>query len=240
MEHFANVSVKIQNLNPEVALHSMLMALKPGPFVDSLYRRPPNDIDDLRARAARYIQMEEHAEFRNKIRAKPGNGSNTSHKEKLKVSNETNLKRSCQEVANTDLISLPPLAHTSANVDKSKHFRYHRNFGQTTKECWTLRDKIEELVQAGHLGQYVQRSQANRGGHTRRGCGRGRGYHSCHDQAIGSKPNTRHADQPEPNLEPNQALLRGVINTIARGFAGGGANNLARKRHLRSVNHVQG
>ncbi|XP_020226973.1 uncharacterized protein LOC109808389 [Cajanus cajan] len=37
MEHFASISVKIRNLNPEVALHVMLMTLKPGPFVDSLY-----------------------------------------------------------------------------------------------------------------------------------------------------------------------------------------------------------
>nr|KYP54491.1 hypothetical protein KK1_000679 [Cajanus cajan] len=32
MERFAATSVKIRNLNPEVALHAMLMALKPGPF----------------------------------------------------------------------------------------------------------------------------------------------------------------------------------------------------------------
>ncbi|XP_020203216.1 uncharacterized protein LOC109788800 [Cajanus cajan] len=52
MERFASISVKIRNLNPEVALHAMLMALKSGPFVDSLCRRAPADMDELRARAA--------------------------------------------------------------------------------------------------------------------------------------------------------------------------------------------
>nr|KYP37224.1 hypothetical protein KK1_041595 [Cajanus cajan] len=47
MERFANVSIKIRNLNPEVALHSMLMALKPGPFVDSLCRHQPTSMDEL-------------------------------------------------------------------------------------------------------------------------------------------------------------------------------------------------
>ncbi|XP_020224232.1 uncharacterized protein LOC109806270 [Cajanus cajan] len=47
MECFASVSVKIWNLNLEVALHSMLMALKLGLFVDNLCRKPPNDMDDL-------------------------------------------------------------------------------------------------------------------------------------------------------------------------------------------------
>nr|KYP55415.1 hypothetical protein KK1_001627 [Cajanus cajan] len=32
MQRFVSISVKIQNLNPEVALHAMLMALKPGPL----------------------------------------------------------------------------------------------------------------------------------------------------------------------------------------------------------------
>nr|KYP44995.1 hypothetical protein KK1_033456 [Cajanus cajan] len=71
MERFAGISVKIRNLNPEAALHSMLMTLKPGPFVDSLCRRPPPNMDELRGRAAGYIQMEEHAEFRKAIREKP-------------------------------------------------------------------------------------------------------------------------------------------------------------------------
>ncbi|XP_020208722.1 uncharacterized protein LOC109793677 [Cajanus cajan] len=36
VERFSNIAIKIHNLNPVVALHAMLMALKPGPFVDSL------------------------------------------------------------------------------------------------------------------------------------------------------------------------------------------------------------
>ncbi|XP_020205260.1 uncharacterized protein LOC109790506 [Cajanus cajan] len=64
MERFAGISVKIQNLNPKVTLHAMLMALKSGPFVDSLCREAPRDMDELRARAAGYIQMEEHSAFR--------------------------------------------------------------------------------------------------------------------------------------------------------------------------------
>ncbi|XP_020216798.1 uncharacterized protein LOC109800425 [Cajanus cajan] len=51
MECFAATSVKIRNLNPEVALHAMFMTLKPGPFVDSLCREAPHDMDELRARA---------------------------------------------------------------------------------------------------------------------------------------------------------------------------------------------
>nr|KYP61830.1 hypothetical protein KK1_016341 [Cajanus cajan] len=45
MERFSNISVRIRNLNPEVALHAMLMALKPGLFVDSLCRDTPSSFN---------------------------------------------------------------------------------------------------------------------------------------------------------------------------------------------------
>nr|KYP32903.1 hypothetical protein KK1_046301 [Cajanus cajan] len=49
MERFSNISMNIRNLNLGVALHAMLMALRPGPFIDSLCREPPRDMDELRA-----------------------------------------------------------------------------------------------------------------------------------------------------------------------------------------------
>ncbi|RDX64893.1 hypothetical protein CR513_56497, partial [Mucuna pruriens] len=70
MGPFSNISVKIHNLNPEVALHSMFMALKVDPFFDSLCRDPPTTMDELRMRATSYIQMEEMAKFRDNVRAR--------------------------------------------------------------------------------------------------------------------------------------------------------------------------
>ncbi|XP_020204205.1 uncharacterized protein LOC109789618 [Cajanus cajan] len=184
MERFANVSIQIHNLNPEVALHSMLMALKPGPFIDSLCRRPPPDMDELRAHAAGYIQMEEHAEFREAIRGKMQGKQDQGHKDKLRNLSSNQFKRPrhdrggkydfytplnsprvyiLEEASNTELITLPPPGHSSNNVDRTKHCRYHWNYGHTTEECRSFRDRIEELVQGGHLSQYVQTSQSHRG-----------------------------------------------------------------------------
>ncbi|XP_020210703.1 uncharacterized protein LOC109795571 [Cajanus cajan] len=273
MEHFANVSIKIRNLNPEVALHSMLMALKPRPFVDSLCRHQPASMDELRARAAGYIQMEEQAEFCNTIRDGLTIKAESSNREKQKNHFDQRSKRPCQargprydfytplnaprvnileEANHADLISLPPPAYNSANADKSKHCRYHRNHGHTTEECWSLKDKIEELIQAGHLGQYIQRGQASHG----RGRGRGRysnryqgryqGHQGRSEQGNYQQAPTREENKPsannadpqhgdKPSAENN---LRGIINTIAGGFVGGGSSNSARKRHLRNVHNI--
>ncbi|XP_020202173.1 uncharacterized protein LOC109787969 [Cajanus cajan] len=195
MEHFANVSIKIRNLNPEVALHSMLMALKPGPFVDSLCRHQPASMDELRARAAGYIQIEEHVEFRNSVRDSFTTKGESSTRESSKAHIDQRSKRPRQsrgpryefytplnaprvnileEANHADLISLPPPAHNLVNADKSKHCRYHRNYRHATEECWSLKDRIEELIQAGQLGQYIQRGKASRGGFRGRGRGRGK------------------------------------------------------------------
>ncbi|XP_020234408.1 uncharacterized protein LOC109814404 [Cajanus cajan] len=163
MEHFANVSIQIRNLNPEVALHSMFITLKPDPFVDSLCQRPPTDMDKLRARAAGYIQMEEHAEFREQVCGKPQGKQDhvgQGHKDKLRAMNEAQLKRPRQnkggkydlytplnvpqvhileEASNTELITLPLPGHNPNHADKTKHFHYHRNYDHTIEECRTLK-----------------------------------------------------------------------------------------------------
>ncbi|XP_020208607.1 uncharacterized protein LOC109793552 [Cajanus cajan] len=212
MELFANVYIQICTLNPKVALHSMLMALKLGPFIDSLYRRPPTNMDELRARAAGYIQMEEHAEFCKQAKVRKYDLYTPLNGPRVHI---------LEEASNNDLITLPPPRHSPNHADKAKHCYYHKNYDHTTKECRMMRDQIEELVQGGHLGQFVQRSQSHKGGHhdLGRGRGRGRGSTFCTDQSLGSRQNMGNTEQPEAEQESGQAPLRGVINIIVGRFA---------------------
>ncbi|XP_020202094.1 uncharacterized protein LOC109787907 [Cajanus cajan] len=193
MERVADISVKIQNLNPKVALHAMLIALKPGPFVDSLCREAPRDmmklgeeidvsftcsmlrtVNDLVVKWSN-LNLKKRGRVRGKSQAKPDHG----HKDKMKVNNDSQFKKSArankggrydfytplsatrvhilEEASNNNLLTLPPPGHSPNNTDRTKHCRYHRNHGHTIEECRILRDRIEELVQAGHLEQYVQR-----------------------------------------------------------------------------------
>jgi len=48
MERFSKVTLNIQNLSPDVAMHHMFMALRPGPFSDSLCKKPVANLDMLR------------------------------------------------------------------------------------------------------------------------------------------------------------------------------------------------
>jgi len=50
-------------------MHHMLTTLRPGPFVDSFCMQPAASLDELRRRAAKFMQLEELREFRNQARA---------------------------------------------------------------------------------------------------------------------------------------------------------------------------
>lgn len=55
IDRFGQLVVQIRNLNLEVALHSMLLALQLGKFADSLCKKPLSNMDELRERAKGYI-----------------------------------------------------------------------------------------------------------------------------------------------------------------------------------------
>lgn len=53
-------------------------------------------------------------------------------------------------------LQLPPATSCKPGINKTKHCRYHRNYAHTTKDCWALKDWIEELIQAGYLTQFAR------------------------------------------------------------------------------------
>lgn len=67
MERYATISIRIRDLDHGVVLHSMITTLKPWIFANNLCRKQPKDLDELQARATRYIQMEELSTFRNQV-----------------------------------------------------------------------------------------------------------------------------------------------------------------------------
>jgi len=63
MDLFNQVILQIRNLNSEVALHHMVMALQSRPFADSLCKKPTLDMNEMRVRATKFMRLEELRDF---------------------------------------------------------------------------------------------------------------------------------------------------------------------------------
>ncbi|XP_014506291.1 uncharacterized protein LOC106766042 [Vigna radiata var. radiata] len=162
--------------------------------------------------------------------------------------------RILQEALSAHIMQTPLRRPTPPGTDLTKHCLYHQNSGHDTKECVTLRDKIEELVRAGRLQRYVKMS----------------GIDQYHDrQPIprpqipprqNVRPRSPHREGRDVNVrnhrpsredgrrerrsisrsrdEDRRRPLRGIINTISGGFAGGGSTSSARKRSIRALRSI--
>lgn len=132
-----------------------------------------------------------------------------------------------EEALRADLLTVTR-SPTPRGVDERKHYQYHQNMGHTTEDCITLKDKLESLVQAGHLRKFVQdcrRSAPSGGGRPpRRNSNQSEGNPLVADQ----RSRSRSRERP----------LRGVINTISGRFAGRGPSFATRKPHLRNLHSV--
>jgi len=81
VDRLSKVAMSIQNLSPDVAMHHMLTTLRPRPFADNLCMQPADSLDELKKRAAKYMELEEIREFRNQARAEASGDKNKEEKD---------------------------------------------------------------------------------------------------------------------------------------------------------------
>jgi len=179
LDRFNKACMNIRGLKQEVALHHLVSAIRPSRFTESLIKKPPQDMEDLRPRATKFMQIEEHIDYHQWFQVARSRvlKDQTPSKEREfetertvwttprsdrnrggripRFNNYTPLTvprgRALDEALQTELIPTLKRYQTPPNADTAKHCKYHRNFGHTTEGCQALKDKIEELIQAGHL-----------------------------------------------------------------------------------------
>ena len=61
--------MNIRGLKQEVALHHLVSAIRPSCFTESLIKKLPQDMEDLRTRATKFMQIEEHIDYHQRFKA---------------------------------------------------------------------------------------------------------------------------------------------------------------------------
>ena len=270
--------MSIRNLNPEIAMHHLVSAILLGRFTENLIKRPPYNMDELRTRATKFMQIEEHIDYHRKAHVE--NADRSKGTRPPTMSAERDRYRSnrgprfhsytplvvprgkvLDEALQIELIPALKQSQTPPNADTSKRCQYHRNYGHTTEGCQELKDKIEELVQAGHLRKFVKtitttprspQCDHDAREHSGRRDDRTRDdRHRSNRRKRSESPVRRtrpKSESPERRSRTKQKV-RAVINTIAgpvslgtpqeiNYIAGGGCSNSARKKHLRAIQSV--
>jgi len=70
LDRYNQMSVKIKGLSDKIARHHFSYGLQPGVFADKISRKKSQTMEEMRERAAKFIQMEDMQEFRVKKREK--------------------------------------------------------------------------------------------------------------------------------------------------------------------------
>jgi len=63
MDIFGKVCMGIRNVMPEIAMHHLVSAIRPDRFIESLIKRPTKNMDELRNRAIKFMQIEKHIDY---------------------------------------------------------------------------------------------------------------------------------------------------------------------------------
>ncbi|XP_027911682.1 uncharacterized protein LOC114170403 [Vigna unguiculata] len=263
LDRYNRMSVKIKGLSDEIARHHFSYGLQPGVFADKISRKKPQTMEEMRERAAKFIQMEDMQEFRVKKRekedaaltkppvsrpSKPVTRPTERRVPPPKFTTYTPLAvpraRILQEAFSAD--SLPAIRKKPPppDADRSKHCQYHRSIGHTTEECHTLRDKIEELIRQGHLKKYIRQDRPPRSPVRHRSPmrkvlpPRSERKREPEGEKRRREPSRSRRSPRRSRSRSQERPLRGYINTISGGFAGGGSSSAARKRHVRALKSV--
>ncbi|KAL2251819.1 UNVERIFIED_CONTAM: Retrovirus-related Pol polyprotein from transposon opus [Sesamum indicum] len=193
MGRFNNETLEVQDLRIDMMTSIIIHGLKKGVFASALARDPPADVEQLMAVAQKYIDEEE---------------MNAMKDEEWRVASEA---KALILVEKDNILRWPKHTRvTPAKRYSNKYYRFHRERGHDTEECYQLKDEIERLVE--EQGQKVELGNGKGGSESRGECACER--HHPYDSwgSEGWSRRARRRFERESRLERRKQMVNVAVN----------------------------
>ena len=232
---FNKEALSIDEADDKILVAAFTNGLRKGKFLFSLYKNDPKTMSEVLYRAMKYMNAEDTLSVREDKprkrerlkdvrqdhgKKKPRTGDRREDKRSKPPGGRfirfTTLNASLDQVLmqikdEGSLTFLGKLKSDLAKRSRNKYFRFHRDHGHDTADCYDLKQQIEALIREGKLQKFVSKERTD--AHTR-------------EQA-----HRRENDHPRPPV--------GDIRMIIGGTTATGSSKKARKTYLRMVQNVQ-
>ncbi|RDX65555.1 hypothetical protein CR513_55780, partial [Mucuna pruriens] len=176
---FNNAIVRVDDPDQKFFVKAFQKGLRAGSFSDALALRKPVNMEEIRARAEKHVEMEEDQYERRRLEQraerKEVRQASKTKEDKQPMLSKTNEnaqrftplteKRTqiLHEICHTSPLEYPQEAKGKLmGKEKNSWCDFHRAFGHIIEDCWALKTQIERLVQTGRLDRYVQQVSPRR------------------------------------------------------------------------------
>ncbi|RDX58414.1 hypothetical protein CR513_62271, partial [Mucuna pruriens] len=167
LARFNNATVRVDDPDQKFFVKAFQKGLRTGPFSDALALRKPTNMEEIRARAEKHVEMEEdQLERRRSERKTERKETKVSSKieedkrpllararEQAQHFTPLNEKRAqiMHEIRHTSLLEYPPEARGKVmGRERSSWCDFHRAYDHTTEDYWGLSTQIENHRLASH------------------------------------------------------------------------------------------
>ncbi|XP_014506181.1 uncharacterized protein LOC106765928 [Vigna radiata var. radiata] len=178
MKRYTETTRQVKDVNHSFIINNLPSCLRPGYFTEKLYVRPPKTMDELQERVAEFICMEDMriSQRKRQREADVGGGRKDDKRpfgnndksgelpRTFKFDHFTTLNapraKVLEQALNVELLTLRRKS-SPKYADERKSCHFHQNHEHNREECVTLKNEIENLIQAGHLRKYIKEGRGN-------------------------------------------------------------------------------
>ena len=182
---FNKEALSIDEVDDKILVAAFTNGLRKGKFLFSLYKNDPKTMSEVLYRATKYMNAEDALSAREdkpRKRERPEDARQDHGRKKLRTRDRREEKHSkppggrftsftplnapldqvLMQIKDEGSLTFPgKLKIDLAKRSRNKYFRFHRDHGHDTADCYDLKQQIEALIREGKLQKFVSKERTD-------------------------------------------------------------------------------